>query len=259
MKLYNSSKISSYNLNGFQRLARPLTGVDLIKVRKYSHFVRNIVYVEPRCHGQNYSELKIIVGEELVKELDRLYPINLIFPNLRRLICQTATLLASSPLRLIIGPRLRSLELKTFRIDPSILCCIIETLAERCPLLEALKLKLDVLPDKVSEYEDKVNSTILRFFTKCVNLRLLSITSLPLQWSTIEAIASLPNLEELCWKRHGDQPYSPERSHRRFPRLSRYIQRESAELSSHNTLASVINHIEHAGAIRRPMPALDLL
>jgi hypothetical protein len=260
MKLYDSSKVSSYNLNGFQRLARPLTDVDLIGVRKYSHFVRVIRYVEPFSNGWKYIVPKIAVGEELVKELDRLYPISLMFPNLRLLVCETAALLASSPLRLFLGPQLRSLEFRISSIDPRVLCCITETLAERCPLLEVLKLNVGVSPDEASTYGDEFHSRILRFFTKCVNLRHLSIESLPLQWSGIEALARLPNLEELRWKGRGDKPYSPERSHRYFPRLSRYTQQESAEISSHNTLASRItsNRLELFDVRCRPSICFDL-
>jgi hypothetical protein len=250
MNWYNSSTESStYNLNRFQCLTRPLTNTDLIRVRRYSPLVRSIKYTAPGT--SSFDPQRIAVGKKLIQELDQLYPISLMFPNLRRLTCDTPFLLESFPLCLFMGPQLRSLDFRT-DVDAELFCRVIQMLTERCPLLEVLDLGA-LFVDRL-ECGHKFHSTILRFLTRCVNLRCLSIYFLPLQRSTIEAIASLPNLEKLMWRGPGDETYSAESFPRCFPEIIHYTQVDSANIPSLNTLASLItsNRLESYDVECRP-------
>jgi hypothetical protein len=154
------------------------------------------------------------------------------FPNVRRLVCKTDDPINTS-LWLFMGPQLRSIVLLSLTTTSEGLERTLETLVEKCPLVE--DINLGALSHDDTPY---FHSLILRLVTACANLRILEIPTLPLHPTTVKSIASLPNLEILRWG--GVETNSLESMPQCFPRLSHYIQLEPADITSYISLVGRI-------------------
>lgn len=204
----------------------------MVRFRWYSFHLRTILYHCVGFPSHTTSRFLVATDRNLLKELDIHCPVNLIFPNVRRLVCK-----AENPeealLWLFVGPRLRSIVQFFMTTTLSGMERILEAIIDRCPLFEAINLGS-------LNYENMVHlqPLMFRFLTTCVNLRTLEIPTFPLNPSIVRSIASLPNLEVLCWD--GDEINFLDPRSNYFPRILRYIQLEPADFTTYFSLARSI-------------------